>query len=344
MNFPRTPKTRDCTIRRYAPGDELSINEMFEEVFQASRDLDAWRWKYMDGPYGRGCIALGFSPGGELISHYAGYLVQIGKWNGRMVDRSLTSQAGDKMTRPDARHRGMGKSSLLALTAECFRTCLRERGVDFHYGFVAGTSRRFGVRFLDYEDSEKVTYWRLPVASLASSRPVAGIKRLLHGWETIELQEPDEALDHFYVDVARHFPSMVCRDSTYLRWRYFNCPGKDYRVFALKSHGAMLGWGVFLQDGDRLRWGDGLFGRRVPAGAIREFLRQVVRLGGYADAEEIHTWSSQAPEWCCSRLRDSGFLAGREPNDLSLVFVPAFETDAPSERPAYFTWGDSDLF
>ena len=54
----KTETDRYCIIRSYRSGDEIKINEMFNEVFGQKRDISHWHWKYRDNPNGPSVISL----------------------------------------------------------------------------------------------------------------------------------------------------------------------------------------------------------------------------------------------------------------------------------------------
>lgn len=145
-------------IRPYSAGDESKILPMFNEVFMVNRTLDHWLWKFRDNPYGSYKISLAFGENSKLVAHYAGYPVPFYlAVDG--VKGFLSYQIGDTMTSPAVRNIGLGKTGLLARTANHFYAKFREDNVPFIYGFNTGHIKKLGMRYLGYSYIDPVTFW-----------------------------------------------------------------------------------------------------------------------------------------------------------------------------------------
>ena len=70
---------KNLTIRHFARGDETQINDLFNKIFQKSRTLDAWHWKYMDNPAMEDVskqVAV-IEKEGAIVGHYGGVLLDM---------------------------------------------------------------------------------------------------------------------------------------------------------------------------------------------------------------------------------------------------------------------------
>lgn len=325
-------------IRRYEPGDEPGILALFTEVFAAPRTAEHWNWKYRDHPLGRHAIALAAAEDGLLVAHHAGYPVQWTDTAGGKVLSVL--QCGDTMTRPEYRNVGRGPTSLLARVLDYFYGAFCEGRLPLIYGFNTGTIRRFGERFLGYEYAGTV-----PLHSLDAGRlPGFSVFPWVAGYRVARVTALGPEWDDFFHRAAGGYGLLTTRTSTYLRWRYLDCPDRVHTVAVVRRRGTIVGWGVFSRRGDTVVWGDALFSRDHPA-AARVLLRFIVTQV-FPGAVRIEGWFSPSPRWWSQLLADLGFTVGPEPNDLTpcfRIFDPAVTASA-LDRDLYYTMGDSDLF
>lgn len=335
-------------IRSYRPGDEVKINEMFNEVFQQERGLSHWCWKYRDNPYGSYVISLAESSDGELAAHYGGYPVRMFRQHsqGQAAEEFTTFHIGDKMTRQKFRSVGFRKGTLLARTFFHFRDTYGgdDRGVPFAYGFTTHHSKRFGELFLDYAVVEPVPHRVLGADGLGRLQS-GRLVEMLAGITVRQVNDVDDEWSGFFNSVAPSYRYLVKREARYLRWRYFGRPDRTYLVLAAGRGSRLAGWSVFFREGDRIIWGDALFrpGDFRSAAAILNTLRKHPLAAG---AGRIEGWFPPRPEWWDDILRRLGFSSQAEPNGLHLTPPIFTRRDVVTEMKdsLYYTWGDSDLF
>lgn len=339
------PRAADCVYRLYQSGDEGPLNEMFNEVFNANRPLEAWHWKYVDDPAGEGCIALGCLPGGRMVAHYSGYpLWLIRKQDGKQ-SRQLTFHAGDVLTRPEARSIGIGKSSMLVRTTRVFQEALECKGVPFYFGFNTDVARKFGQMFQGYRDGGAVGYWQMDVSKWQRMNVLRQTLLRFQGWDVSVERQDARALDNFFAEVSPCYDNLIERGAAYLAWRYFSRPDREYRMVTLVQRGKIRGWAVFWKSGNVLHWGDALFSPSVSHRHIAWLLCQVMDC--YANETlSVEGWFSPHPAWWSALLSRVGFVSIREPHDLSLQLIPVLEQNVAElvSSGFYYTWGDSDLF
>ena len=118
-----------------------------------------------------------------------------------------------------------------------------------------------------------------------------------------------------------------------------------YLVLAVRRAGRLVGWGVFLRDGESLRWGDALFDPREER-AVPWLLGAALEAAGPPTPATIQTWTSPHPRWWNEWLDRLGFDSREEPQQLTFCYVtythPRLES-VLRER-WYHVWGDCDLF
>jgi len=329
-------------IRPYSTGDESEILPMFNEIFKVNRTLDHWLWKFRDNPYGSYKISLAFTENSEPVAHYAGYPVPFySAIDG--VKGFLSYQIGDTMTSPSVRNIGLGKTGLLARTANHFYAKFREDNVPFIYGFNTGHIKKLGTRYLGYTYIDPVTFWIKDLSKTSFVKP-AFMRRIFGGYSVEEVSSVSEEWSLFFDNVCADYSLLVRRDAKYLTWRYLNCPDKVHRIFAVRKRGRLVGWSVFLSQEKKIIWGDALFDGHFPEAPL--YLLYSLLVNEFTGSESIEGWFSRHPDWWSRQLEGLGFQMGPEPNNL----VPCFVVfDDPSiietlRHYFYYTMGDSDLF
>ncbi|MEO8504747.1 MAG: hypothetical protein ABI609_12685 [Acidobacteriota bacterium] len=303
-------------------------------MFHADRTLDHWRWKYRDDPFGGTHISLVFASDGELVAHYAGYVVPfVDRREGHRPD-FVGLHIGDTMTHPSYRHIGRGPTSLLARAVAHFYAHSSEQRVAFNYGFNTGNIQRFSVRFLRLQHLEDITAWTLGADAAMPREPSA--------YEIERVTEVSGEWDELFESAAVHYGVLVRRDARYVRWRYLECPDRHHRIYGVRLRGRLVGWGAFRPiDADQV-CGDAFFERdhAQAAGPLIDHVRST------APQAALTLWSPRRPAWWIETLTNLGFTAGPEPHDLALMAVP-FLVQEPARDLVpglFYSRGDGDLF
>ena len=325
-------------IRPYRDGDEEEILRLFNIAFTPPRSLDHWNWKYRRNPHGNLRISTAKTRSGELVAQYCAYPI---RWRRAQPGHSATTlvchQVGDTMTAASHRHVGRGPTSLLSRTARHFyaRFCAGE--VAFNYGFNTGNIQRFSQLFVG---AKKV--WDIEILSCAAERlRLPPEKSALRVSRTCQL---DSAFDELFERSAPAFGLLVERDQRYLRWRYLECPDREYAFYRVDRNQDLVGWSVFRRDGDRLVWGDALFDPEAPE-AVQVLLDHALGGGGESRPARVEAWFSSHPRWWSDLVTELGFQRHPEPQGLGMVYVPFLESPGEElESGYYMSMGDSDLF
>lgn len=332
----------DIFVRAYRHGDENAILPLFHEVFHNPRTLDHWKWKFADNPFGNYRIAAAFSENEELAAHFSGYPVPF--YFKGMKDRSMMAyQGGDTMTNPKFRSSGLGRTSVLGRTAAYFYSKFCDGVVPFFYGFNTGNIRKFGERFLRFEYLRPIPYHVKDIGEKKSAS-AGWLTRMVKGLTVEKVSAAGIEYDQLFETVCGAYEILVKRDAAYLKWRYLDCPDKLHQVFAVRSRGKLVGWGVFSMRENTLIWGDALCG---PSDFhAMNFLVEQVTGKMPAHLQQIAGWFSQNPGWWNTFLKKMGFSVQNEPNDLSPCVI-LFDDQLSSglfDEKFYYTMGDSDLF
>jgi len=333
----------NVSMRPYSEGDEERILPMFNEIFSTNRTIEHWDWKFRGNPFGNLKIAMAITEEDEVAAHYCGYPVPFYS----SIDgprEFLSYQIGDTMTSLDFRGNfALGEASVLHRVTKFFyyKYCIGE--VPFNYGYNTGKIRKIGERFLQYEYTSPVSYQVLDLKQ-KKLKGLSKIKKLLSGFSVEPVSNIGQEYDLFFEKVRDDYGTLVKRTSSYLKWRYLDCPDDVHRFFSVKRFGKLVGWSVFIKRDDVQVWGDSLFDKKYPAAV--SFMLDYLARHFFEDVTRIEGWFSPVPVWWTEMLRDVGFEAVDEPNNLAPTFK-IFETPFSTnffENNLYYTMGDSDLF
>ncbi len=250
--------TATLHVRRLEPSDEPEVLSLLTTTMAGgptgSRSHEFFAWKHRDSPFGP-------SPG--LVATADGDIVGVRlflRWELRHGDRTLRAvRAVDTATHPDHQRRGIFKTLTLTLLEQLEQ----EDGVDLVFntpnadsspGYLRMGWQEVGqlpvlispvrpLRFLRgarAASAANASGSASAVAPVASSAPV-GDSPLPDAGEVLRSHEDVEGLlDRRGTPVGLHTP--VTAD--YLRWRYAEAPGLDYRAVAVHRGGEIVGLGL----------------------------------------------------------------------------------------------------
>lgn len=245
--------------RRYQSGDEAQILRLRRLVFgdtDEQRNTEGyWGWEFRDNPAGHGRIWLALA-GDKVVGQYAVRPVRM-QYCGEVGVGSLCL---DVMTHPDYRRQGVLTTLGTKLHEE-----LETEGIPVTHGFPNSNSVGGLVSKVDwiYIRSLRVFVKPLNVARVVErfipnqvlSFLVKGLSRqltrLIFGCGRAFAQEAgqtrwmdrfDDRIDVFWERIAPKYRVAVVRDSTYLNWRYFDNPGRDYRALIAETDDEIMGY------------------------------------------------------------------------------------------------------
>lgn len=335
---------RDFLIRSYRDGDEVPINEMFNEVFHQKRDLSHWYWKYRDNPYGSYAVSIAAGKDETLAAHFAAFPLKLDFFDAVHGPAEFTIyHAGDKMTRSRFRQVGFGKSSLLARTFWHFTETYAPEAL-FTYGFMAQHSLRFGLLILKYTMIEPAPYRSIKWKAATGGRAIS-IRRFIRGITVETVSDIDEAWTEFFSRMGPHYGALVRRDAPYLKWRYLQRPDRAYFIIAVRKRSRLAGWAVFYREGTRIIWGDALF-EKGDHDCVGSALSYVMSHPFSKGADIIECWFPPRPAWWEATLTRLGFVSTPEPRGLHFCVGCYTDPTAPeiAKGHFYYAMGDSDLF
>src|SRR3989304_8364306 len=247
----------DYFIRCYKEGDEIQINDHFNEIFNEKRSLQEWEWKFKRSPVSDLNLIIVAEAAGKIVGHYASIPMILHC----MGERIMVVQPVDTFVHPD--YRG---TKVLVEMSRRHEDVYLERGYIGVFGFPNRQAYVVGKRILKYADlfklselsyrlnlrqSFKYRFKHLP-ASLektiqkASSKYYSiSLSRQQHELGVIDGYTFDQCVDDLWNRVCGHFPILCVRDLPYLRWRYLSVPSKEYHVVAVGKGEEVNGYLVY---------------------------------------------------------------------------------------------------
>lgn len=250
----------DVIVREYREGDEAEIGRLFNEVFETSRSLEEWHWKFRDNPAGVKMISVA-EAAGAVVGHYANMVLRF-----RYRDRVVTvAMPVDNFIVPAYRGGMKGVQKRLFDFQEVFWDRLW-----FGFGFPNEAHYIVGKRVLHYKDVGEIQVlfkrldprllvrdrfpWLPPYllkcaqalsgAWLRASSGNPGVETAA-GVRTRIAERFDERVDALWDRVKDRHKVICVRDRKYLDWR-FRKPGADYRIVLAEKGGELAGYAVTL--------------------------------------------------------------------------------------------------
>jgi len=321
-------------IRPFETGDEVAINNGFNQAFGLQRPLAEWAWKFPPDPDGR--LIMVAEVDGDIIAHYAAVAVRFA------VDGAIwrAGQIVDVFSTRAARHL-FARRGLWVHTVEAFFDHFGRSGrCPLMFGFPSQRALRLGVLQLGYDEMplQEIDYLSRP-----SSGSTAGPRRLLYRAELARDWEP--RLDALWRRAGPSYPVAAVRDAEWALRRFAGHPGVRYHRFLITPRLTRdpVAFVVFRSDGGRCRWVDLVWDHSHP-GALDLVLHLSNRLAVQTGCEFEELWLNGDPEGR-ARLETAGFSRGPEPGKLVFggrAFDPGLDLGSFDGR-VYLTMADADL-
>ena len=255
-------------VQKYLPGDETSIVELLQLVFNgwpkldlSCTPLDHWKWKYEDNPLSTlkiittinrdnnivGCYhgvdlnvkvgedVLPFNNGADVAVHP--HYRRMGIYNKMNAAISLLRwTAGTKIifwtTGNPILKKSLVKPGRRAFPQEVVHF-IRIRDVDLHFKMSPSDNawiKKVGYRIMNFIDNFS------HVRSLSSIEKVK-IK---------SVSTFDDRVNLFWDKIAGKYSFIVERRQDYLNWRYCDSRGGNYRVFIAEEEESLIGYCVVM--------------------------------------------------------------------------------------------------
>ncbi len=315
----------EALYRLYRVGDEVEINDGFNQVFGLNRPLDEWTWKFPERPEGR-WIMLAVGPDGRVLAHYGALAMQV--QFGR--ERIRAGQIVDAYSRSEVRG--------TRIFSTCYEHFIDSFGrpdcLPLMFGFPGRYHYEMGLKVLKYVPIGPVPYL------------VRGTRRRpsLRGWG-FEVRHgfSAETADDLWRQSAERYEVAAVRDSAWLARRYRGRPGVEYIHLSVWRHGRPHALAVARAQEASLRWADLVWNGKT-TGALIALDRALDRHARHLSCTNLELWLGGDPD-AEKNLERLGWARRPCPQDM-LIVARSFDSRADldrMQRSFYVTMGDSDL-
>ena len=255
-------KRKEVEIRHYREGDEEQLNELFQLVFHAERDVGSWHWKFRENPaLDKILISVAVTEDNRIVGMYPLLIMEYKVQNQYVISVQLVEIS----IHPDFRGSWVIKQLKAFIQPPTIAS-----GASFGFGFPTREHAKVGLRYMGYN-----LLGELPILGLSLGRDVPAGSGLLrraagkvmraarHGYylrrvrnwagedrkgsgefEVVELDRFDEKVDALWEEISSDYPVIAHRSSRYLNWRYVANPNADFTLLGVKDGEAILGYMV----------------------------------------------------------------------------------------------------
>ena len=350
----------DICLRLGDAADHPGVCRLAEAVYGLPRSLDSVRWLYQMNPAGPCRLWLAEDKKTRDIVAVR----PVFPWRMRVGDQELlVAQAGDAMTHPDFRGRGIFGALVQAAWSE-----LRDQGLPFSFSFsnagslsvykkiTVGDGPRAGTH-------EVLRFQRMvyPLSLRLMRERVRGLGPLIRGLDlanravqrrhlalpphlsVFPVQRFGEEFDDLWARSAAYPGVLTVRDSRYLNWRFIDTPTRGFQVLGLRSRGDLIGYVAFEIDAQGNGWIADLFGpaeRDIVAALLRASLGAMLERGSL----KASIWVARENR-VFTLLRSFGFLPRDDCFPMAVhVYHDGAEAETALEAARWWAWyGDRDV-
>ena len=345
-------------VREYREGDEVQINDLFNQVFQQKRTLMEWEWKFKENPHSDLHLITVAEDADKIVGHYASIPVfmQCGR------ERFLFAYHVDTFVHPDYRN-----LKIISDLYSVHKEIGAKRGYIGAFGFPNEQAYMVGKRLLGYYDLLKLSNlycrlnWRQPVKRRLKGIPVSlekAIQKASSKYYSVYFSKRsskfqvihdyifDERVNRLWERAQQHFSTLCIRDLPYLTWRYMSNPLKAYNILAVGDE-EINGYLVYRIREDNgtyegvivdCLWDDEAALKALLTAGLYRFSK------GGVDYAVLRTQKSTALYMVATQI---GFQERGGIEDIPVVYHLIKQHDALEKAvkaPSlwYFTYGDSD--
>ncbi|RJP25490.1 MAG: GNAT family N-acetyltransferase [Candidatus Abyssobacteria bacterium SURF_5] len=260
----------ELDVRRYKPGDEFQLNELFNKTFQEARSLECWRWKFADTSWLREKVIVVKEIDGKIVGQWANTVSRF-----KVGDEiCLFTQPVDNCVDPDY----WGKGIITSVYQGAFA---RYRELNLPVGLGFPNERYYPIikAAIGGEDLLGLpvlfcrTNWRLAVQERTKCTFLSNLASSISGFlmrlrltfkspirkKNIRVEEVegfDEEFDVLWQSLAPTLAICGVRDKEYLEWRYLQNPMAKFHILKCSDEQMMLGYAVLAleetQEGHRI--------------------------------------------------------------------------------------------
>lgn len=317
------------TTHSYTAGDEIEINDGFNQIFGLNRSIEDWKWKFAP-VFEKSWIILARDEQHELIAQYA-VMHQPMQINGQQIHAGQPVDVY-RIKRPSTADQMVFTETVLKF----FETFCAPDKLVFLFGFPGKRALHVGQTRLGYGEAIPIHIWH-------KTLPERGFLDSLRRVNPTSIENADlSAIDDLWIRAKFRYPYSLIRDHHRIQQRFIEYPGRDYHYVAVESHNQLHAWGILRETDGILKWVDLIWDGQV-TGHLQQLEQSVVRLAQSLNMEHIEMWMLGDNE-VIQFLEDHGWQKEQEPyvHLVGRAWHPNFDAQEIIKQ-MYITLGDSDL-
>jgi hypothetical protein len=326
---------------------------LFQQRFPGQTVADFCCWKYFTNPVGDAAVGIAME-GQRVISLVAGMpkRVQIGS------EVVLAFELGDFITAPEYRKRGLFSKLINMVCEESLR-----RGATFAYVRPNDSSFPILTTGLSFSEVQRIDERRYVTPSSVIHRKLRVAPTVLRAlgldWLALRRVLPSamnsvtvkqvarfgQEMDELWKRSCRQYSFALVRDSSYLNWRYADCP-TPFQLWVAYRGGDAAGYvTVFIQQSEPVGYIVDLFTDAEDAPAAAALLRSAMEAMFAKGVQRIYAWTPQIGALPASAraLKRACPLVATPHLHVAMRFLdPQINASRFSEAPWQLTLGDFD--
>lgn len=317
------------TTHTYTDGDEIDINNGFNEIFGVNRSIKDWQWKFAP-VYEKSWIIIARDEQEEVIAQYAVI-------HEPMQIRGQQIHAGQPVDVYRIRRPSTADQKVFARTVlNFFDTFCAPDKLAYLFGFPGKHALHVGQTQLGYGDAIPIHIWHKPV-------PKRGFLDSLRKVIPTSIEDADLAtIDDLWLRAMHRYPFALIRDRHRIQRRFIDYPERDYYYIAVKTKSQLHAWAILRDVDGVLKWVDLVWDGQ----AIKDLQRleqDIVRLAQSLSIDRIEMWIL-GDESLINFLKDHDWQKEIDPfvHLVGRTWHPDLDAQEIIQN-MYITLGDSDL-
>ena len=237
------------SIRPYQKGDEIVINNCFNDIFGTNRTLHEWKWKYEPvDKASRILIALGDE--NEILAHYACVYLKI------QIDGKIytSSQALDSYS---IRRKDVLKNRVfMKLYDEFGKRYAGKHDINCFYGCIGGRHKKLGTLAMNYSEPVLIPYFYKETSYFLRPLGYALGTKIWKYYLSRNILPKHTEIDDLWNRSKFRYPVSIIKDGTYFESRYFSHPVKKFMYLQVWERDQLKALAVILLENRLLKWVD----------------------------------------------------------------------------------------
>lgn len=331
-------KNQTYRIRPYEPGDEVSINKGFNQVFGLNRTIEEWRWKFRPDENGSR-IMVAVDENNEVLVHYGSIMLPM--WiDGKVILGAQNLDTYALNTPEVLKKRLFLKTAFKYIEVHCHGA----NKIPFFYGCIGGRIMKLGRLAFKYSEPIEIKYLYKQNSILLRSYGRFFGDQVWDKYVSLDSEVRLNEISDLWERSKIRYNACVVRDGEYVQRRYLSHPINKYMYLEIRKGAELSVFAVLIYQDRLLKLVDILWDGLDPE-AIISLESEIWKICQKIGAIKVELWINNDDN-LSEILIQSGMKISSNPYDLYLTtrsFVEELDEDDLKER-FYFTMGSSDIF